>query len=106
MSRGLETYCLTPVGMPSTLKRGYEDDASLVFANNAFDEQNFQLALKVHRALLTGTGIADRGVLRGQNRPAILIEGGYLSNAREARRIADAAFRQKLAQAVANALLP
>ena len=111
---GLETYCLTPVGMPSTLKRGYEDDASLVFANNAFDEQNFQLALKVHRALLTGTGIADRGVrrarflgvLRGQNRPAILIEGGYLSNAREARRIADAAFRQKLAQAVANALLP
>ena len=111
---GLETYCLTPVGMPSTLKRGYEDDAALVFANNAFDEQNFQLALKLHRALIKGTGIADRGVrrarflgvLRGQNRPAILIEGGYLSNPREARRIADPAFRQKLAEAVANSLLP
>lgn len=110
---GLETYCLTPVGMPSTLKRGYEDDAALVFANNAFDEQNFQLALKVHRALIQGTGLADRGVrrarflgvLRGQNRPAILIEGGYLSNPREARRIADPAFRQKLAESVANALI-
>ena len=110
---GLETYCLTPAGMPSTLKRGYEDDAGLVFANNAFDEQNFQLALKVQRALVKGAGIGDRGVrrarflgvLRGQNRPAILIEGGYLSNPNEARRIADPAYRQKLAEAVAGALL-
>ena len=110
---GLETYCLTPVGMPSTIKRGYGDDPLLEFANNAFDEQNFQFALKVHRALIKETGVADRGVrrarflgvLRGQNRPAILIEGGYLSNPREARRIADAAFRQKLAEAVADALL-
>src|SRR5262245_21028777 len=34
---GLETFCLTPSGMPSTLTRGYEDDASQVFPNNAFD---------------------------------------------------------------------
>lgn len=111
---GLETYCLTPAGMFSTLKRGYEDDPALVFPNNAFDEANFQCALNIHRALLKGAGLADRGVrrarflgvLRGQNRPAILIEGGYLSNPREARRIADPAFRQKLAQAVADALVP
>jgi hypothetical protein len=43
-------------------------------------------------------------VLRGQNRPAILVEGGYLSNPREARRIADPAYWQKLAEAVAKAL--
>ena len=111
---GLETYCLTPAGMSSTLTRGYEDDPALVFPNNAFDEANFQFALNIHRALLTGAGLADRGVrrarflgvLRGQNRPAILIEGGYLSNPREAKRIADPAFRQKLAQAVAAALIP
>ena len=111
---GLETYCLTPAGMFSTLTRGYEDDPALVFPNNAFDEANFQLALGVHRALLKGAGLVDRGVrrarflgvLRGQNRPAILIEGGYLSNPREARRIADPAFRQKLADAVAKALSP
>jgi len=46
------------------------------------------------------------GVLRGQSRPAILIEGGYLSNVREAKRIADPAFREKLAEAVADALVP
>ena len=111
---GLETYCLTPTGMPSTIKRGNQDDVSLAFPNNAFDEANYQLALGVHRALLKHVGESDRGVrrarflgvLRGQNRPAILIEGGYLSNPREARRIADPAFRQKLADAVARALSP
>jgi N-acetylmuramoyl-L-alanine amidase len=44
------------------------------------------------------------GVLRGQHQPAVLIEGGYLSNPREARLIADPAYRQKLAEAVAKAL--
>jgi N-acetylmuramoyl-L-alanine amidase len=108
---GLETFCLTPSGMPSTLTRGYEDDASQVFTNNAFDVQNLQYAFLLHRNLLAVTG-ADRGlrharflgVLRGQNRPAVLIEGGYLSNPREAERIADPAYRQELAEAVAQAL--
>lgn len=109
---GLETYCLTPAGMPSTVTRGFSDDPTLAFPNNAFDVQNLQLALRVHRALLEVNGHIDRGlrrarfpgVLRGQQRPAILVEGGYLSNRREARLIADPAYRQKLAEAVANAL--
>lgn len=111
---GLETYCLTPTGMPSSVTRGYGDDAALAFPNNAFDAENLQLASRVHRALLQVNGRLDRGVrrarylgvLRGQNRPAILVEGGYLSNLREARRIADPAYRQKLAEAVAQALGP
>jgi N-acetylmuramoyl-L-alanine amidase len=109
---GLETYCLTPTGMPSTITRGYNDNAALAFPNNAFDAQNLQLALEVHRALLQVNGRHDRGlrrarylgVLRGQNRPAILVEGGYLSNPREARLIADPAYRQRLAEAVARGL--
>jgi N-acetylmuramoyl-L-alanine amidase len=110
---GLETYCLTPAGMPSSLTRGYADDAAQSFPNNTFDAENLRLALRVHRALLQVNGNHDRGVrrarfpgvLRGQNRPAILIEGGYLSNPHEARLIADPAYRQKLAEAVAKALL-
>jgi N-acetylmuramoyl-L-alanine amidase len=109
---GLETYCLTPTGMPSNLLRTPEDDASLNFANNRFDTENIQIAARLHRALLEVNGHRDRGlrharfigVLRGQNRPAVLIEGGYLSNPHEARRIADPAYRQKLAEAVAEAL--
>lgn len=109
---GLETYCLTPAGMASSLTRGYDDNPAQSFPNNAFDEPNFLLALQVHRAVLKATGQADRGVrrarfptvLQGQNRPAVLVEGGYLSNPAEARRIGDAAFRQKLAKAVAEAI--
>ena len=111
---GLETYCLTPVGMPSSITRGFADEVGLTFPNNAFDAQNLRLALTVHRALLQVNGHLDRGVrrarfpgvLRGQQRPAILVEGGYLSNPREAGRIAEPAYRQMLAAALAGALLP
>jgi N-acetylmuramoyl-L-alanine amidase len=109
---GLETYCITPTGMPSTLTRGFSDVWSQVFPNNAFDAQNLQLAVRVQSALSRATGIEDRGVshsrfdtvLRGQNRPAILIEGGFMSNPHEARLIENPEFRQKLAEAVADAL--
>ena len=109
---GLETYCLTPVGMPSSLRRGFEDDSTHAFLNNTYDTQNLQYAVRLHRALLKVNGNVDRGVrrarflgvLRGQNRPAVLLEGGYLSNPKEARLIADPAYRQKLAEAVAKAL--
>jgi N-acetylmuramoyl-L-alanine amidase len=109
---GLETYCVTPKGMASSVTRGYEDDSALVFRNNSFDAENMQLAAWVHHALLQVNGRNDRGVrrarylsvLRAQNRPAVLIEGGYLSNPLEARRIADPAYRQRMAEAVAKVL--
>lgn len=109
---GLETYCLTPVGMPSTLTRGYDDPISEVWPNNAADVGNLRLAYSLHTTLLREVGMPDRGVrrarfmgvLRGQSCPAVLIEGGYLSNPNEARRIADPAYRQQLAAAVASAL--
>jgi N-acetylmuramoyl-L-alanine amidase len=109
---GLETYCITPIGMPSTLTRGYDDPWFENLPNNAFDAQNLQLAVRVHGAALRATGLEDRGVrrsrfetvLRGQDRPAILIEGGYLSNPTEAKMIESPEYRQKLAEAVADAL--
>ena len=111
-AHGLETYCLTPQGLPSNVIRDFADDATQAWPNNAFDAENVRLAMHVHRRLLRATGAEDRGVkrarfmgvLRGQNRPAILIEGGYLSNPQEARKIATPEYRQKLAEAVAAAL--
>ena len=89
------------------------DRVTLVFQNNAFDSQNLQYALRLHSALVETTGGADRGVrrarfmgvLRAQNRPAVLLEGGYLSNPREAQLIGQPEYRQKLAEAVAKALV-
>ncbi|HMP81210.1 MAG TPA: N-acetylmuramoyl-L-alanine amidase [Verrucomicrobiota bacterium] len=111
---GVETYCLTPAGLASSLTREFEDDLSAVYPNNAFDVLNFQYAVRLHRSLLALGGSNDRGVrrarfmgvLRGQNRPAVLLEAAYLSNPTEARRVADPAYRQQLAEAVARALSP
>jgi N-acetylmuramoyl-L-alanine amidase len=109
---GLETFCLTPTGMPSTLTRGYPDILTDRYPNNEFDARNFQLAMRVHKAALRSSGEEDRGVrrarflgvLRGEKRPAILIEGGYLSNPHEAERIENPDFRQALAEGIATAL--
>jgi N-acetylmuramoyl-L-alanine amidase len=109
---GLETYCITPMGMPSTLTRNFADPWFENLPNNNCDAQNLQLAVRVQSAVLRATGLEDRGVrhsrfetvLRGQNRPAILVEGGYLSNPAEAKMIESPEYQQKLAEAVANAL--
>ena len=111
---GLETYILTPSGMVSTLIRGTEDSVSVVLPNNASDESNIQWAYRLHRGLLQPLHTQDRGVrrarfmtvLRYPNRPAVLIEGGYLSNPREARLIASPEHRQKMAEGLAAALKP
>jgi len=109
---GLETYCSTPAGMPSNLTRDYADIWSQYFPNNSFDAPNLQLAVRLHTALLRASGEEDRGVrrvrfigvLHGQRHPAVLVEGGYLSNPHEAKLIESSDFRQKLAQGVADAL--
>jgi N-acetylmuramoyl-L-alanine amidase len=109
---GIEIYCLTPTGMPSTLTRGFADLWSDNFPNNRFDADNLQLAVRLQGELLQTTDEEDRGVrrarfmgvLQGQNRPAVLVEAGYLSNPAEAEKIESAAYRQKLSEAVAAAL--
>lgn len=109
---GVETYCLTPSGMPSTLARGYADDERAAFPNNSFDKANTEWAFRIHRSLLSQTHARDdgmkrarfMGVLRYQQRPAILVEGGFLSNQREAANIQSAAYRESLAKALAEAL--
>jgi N-acetylmuramoyl-L-alanine amidase len=109
---GLETYCLTPTSLPSTLTRNYSDVWTESFPNNAFDEANLQYAIRLHTALLRQVGMADRGVRRarfmdvltGQRRPAVLIEGGFLSNPVEAGKIENPEYRQRLAMAIAGAL--
>jgi len=110
--RGIETYALTPRGLPSTTVRSGKDDVNVAHAGNAQDSFNLRLATSVHRSLIESLGATDRGVkrarfmtvLQGQKRPAILIEAGFLSNPDEARLISSPGYRQKLAEAVANAL--
>ncbi len=110
--RGLETYCIAPLGMPSHFTRGNPDPISSLLPNNPWDERSFQLAARVHNQILLKCRMPDRGVrrirfmsvIKGQRRPAILVEGGYLSNPSESRQIDLSAYRQKLAEGIAAAL--
>jgi N-acetylmuramoyl-L-alanine amidase len=44
-------------------------------------------------------------VLRGINNPAILFEGGFITHPTEGKRIHDAEHRQRIAEAIANAIV-
>jgi len=64
------------------------------------------------RRELASTGVEDRGIRRADYRvlknsrgPAVLVELGFLSNAAEARRLATATHREKMAAAVARGIL-
>jgi N-acetylmuramoyl-L-alanine amidase len=109
---GIETYCLTPAGAPSNVTRNFEDDVRRVYPNNEFDAQNLLLAARVQSSLIAATNRKDRGVrrarfmsvVREQKRPAVLVEGGFLSNAAEASLLVRADVREQMARAVCNAL--
>ena len=108
---GVESYALAPEGVPSTASS--EDHASGPGeerrAGNALDGQNIALTAAVHAAVLSRVSAFDRGVrharfhvLRDIKIPAVLLEGGFLSDSTEGQRIATAYYRQQLGAAIAQ----
>jgi N-acetylmuramoyl-L-alanine amidase len=106
---GTETYRFTPryqIPLRRSFNRPEDDEANPGDKN---DKWNTLLGYCVERAALAGLGSYDRGlrhdqiaVLRLSPCPAVLIEGGYLTNDAEARKLATPAYRQKLAEAIAE----
>ena len=108
---GIETYCLTPAGQYSTNKASGRADITAE-PGNRFDTFNLLLAWNVQRSVLKATGGEDRGVrrsrfavLRPLNCPGILVEGGFISSRAEGAQIANAAYRQKLAEAISEGVV-
>jgi N-acetylmuramoyl-L-alanine amidase len=106
--KGVETYCLTPAGASSTNAGGDVINAGVKLGNR-YNEKNIFLAYQIHKALLNGLGVEDRGVrrarfeiLRTAEMPAVLIEGGFMSNPSESKRIYDSAYRKQMAQSIVN----
>jgi N-acetylmuramoyl-L-alanine amidase len=112
-SHGVETYALSPQGTPSTSSGG-------VFRSSDYESQPGNRT-NLHNILLTGmihreitkmhSPAGDRGVkrarfvvLRENQVPSVLVEGGFMSNATDASLIASGAYRQKMAEAMANGL--
>ncbi|MEY4307689.1 MAG: hypothetical protein RJA95_1057 [Verrucomicrobiota bacterium] len=110
-SDGIETYCLTPAGQKST-NAGKARSTTGVEPGNRFDTANMALAWGIQRRLIKSTGADDRGVRRARFAvlrtlpcPGVLIEGGFMSSRKEGALIADAAYRQKIAEAVAAGIV-
>ncbi len=104
---GPQTFCLTPAGASSS-NAGGEVIGAGPKAGNRNDEKNMLLAYEVQKSLLQNLRVADRGVrrarywvLRDAEMPAVLIEGGFMSNPGEAKRIYDTGYRQQMARAIA-----
>jgi N-acetylmuramoyl-L-alanine amidase len=104
--KGAQIFCLTPAGASSSNAGG-----SLIGAGwspgNKFNTQNMLLGFTLQKSLLQNLGVEDHGVRRGRlwvlrvaEMPAVLIEGGFMSNASEARKIYDAAYRHQMAKAI------
>ena len=98
-ARGVETFTLAPAGTSSSMSRNIRHDA---LQGNARDSMNIALAtavqghmLKGPLAIKEGISMVDRGIKRARysvlctiKHPAILVEGGFMSNPQEALLIA------------------
>jgi N-acetylmuramoyl-L-alanine amidase len=108
---GIETYTLAPRFVPSTGDDSPSASYMIPCAGNVNDPENMALATAMHASLLNRLPMVDRGikrarfcVLRLTTIPAVLIEGGFVSNVQEAGRIATPAYRQAEAEAIAGAI--
>jgi N-acetylmuramoyl-L-alanine amidase len=104
---GFEIFSLTPRGAPST----NDDSLALHFVNmqagSPMEAQSFELSAAVYHSMLGHVQEFDRGikrarfaVLRRTNVPSILVEGGFLSETGDSKRIADPAWRKQLADSL------
>ncbi|HUR45399.1 MAG TPA: N-acetylmuramoyl-L-alanine amidase [Candidatus Saccharimonadales bacterium] len=108
---GTEVYCLTPARTSST-NAGGEGSNTGSYPGNRFDSKNMLLAYQVQKTLLKNLSTEDRGVrrarfavLRTAEMPAILIEGGFMSNKTEAKKIYDPTYRRQMAQAITEGVV-
>lgn len=106
---GTETYILTQQHQRSTGSDRRMPDDAVRQPGNGTDGWSAVLGFKIHNALVGELQTFDRGlkrarfaVLRDLVCPGLLVEGGYLSNDTEARKIATPEWRQRLAESLAE----
>ena len=112
---GIETYCLTPAGLSSTgaLTRRFGLGRFAEAPGNRCDRNNMLLAYLIQQGAVGGIqGLEDRGVkrarfhvIRATGIPAVLVEGGFLSNPEEEKRLLAPAYRQQLAATIAAGIV-
>ena len=108
-AKGIETYALSPQGSGTHNDRGIRNS---FLTGNRRDSENIALATAVHASVMKKSQAEDRGikrdrftVLAGLSMPAILVEGGFLSNPSEAKKIASSSYLSILSNGIANGIV-
>lgn len=105
---GIEVFCLTPAGAPSSHARpeGYSGSS---LPGNKNDDHNMLLAYQLQKNLVKETKAEDRGIVRARfivlktvAMPAVLVEGGFMSNPSEGRKLADTDYRKSMAKGLVD----
>ena len=108
---GVETYTLAPRGVPSMAADGPMLSDLRPCPGNIRDAENMALACATHDAVVCRSQLYDRGIKRARfvvirdiTVPGVLVEGGFLSNPQDARRIAMDQYRQQEAVSISLAV--
>ncbi len=108
-AKGIETFTLAPHGTTSPFARTRRREA---LAGNNQDSANIALATAIHSRAIRNTGAVDRGIQRARfsvlctiTRPAVLFEGGFVSNPEEGRLITSPAYQDKLADSISHGIV-
>lgn len=106
---GIETFTLAPHGTTSPFARTRKN---VDLAGNDQDSENIALATAIHSRAIKNTGAIDRGIQRARfsvlctiERPAILFEGGFVSNPEEGRLITTNTYQNKLADSISQGIV-
>src|SRR5881397_1264395 len=104
---GFEIFSFTPRGAPSTSDDWVTPTALSMQAGSEVDAQSMALSACIYHSLLGHIPEFERGikrarfaVLRLTRVPAVLVEGGFLTERGESQLIATKDWRAKLAQAI------
>ncbi len=104
---GFEIFSFTPRGAPSTSDDWVTPTSLSMQAGSEVDAQSMALSACIYHSLLGHIPEFDRGikrarfaVLRLTRVPAVLVEGGFLTERGESQLIAEKDWRTKLAQAI------
>lgn len=111
-ANGFEIFCVTPRGAPSSAYELPTGRDMVAESGNEKDLASFALANAVYHSMQGGMQMFDRGVkrarfavLRHASVPAVLVEGGFLTNAGDARKVASRPWRDQFADTLARGIL-
>ena len=102
---GIQTYTYLPTGnIPSVINKKWHDNPTRL-------KYSYKLGSYIHQSVLSTTQAKDAGllaksfaVLRETNKPAVLLELGYMDDSKESQKIRTKEYQQKLVDGIVQGI--